>query len=70
MKFYIEWHEHCLKNNKAYHQKLVAELNSLKSKVFESMVGIVDYEHQIAVARNRGIKSFDSERFLKKRAKK
>ena len=66
----IEWHLECLKAQSLYYQKLRFEAEQAKRLAEQAGNELNFYDEQICTAQREGKKSFDSDKFLKGRAKK
>lgn len=64
----VEWHETCLKAQKATYERDVLELQHLQEKVVRGYEAITEYEKQIEEAKRRGKVDFDRDKFLVKRS--
>ena len=62
-KMSIEWHEKCLKNQKASVEQLLKEMHEIHAKYFKELAECQKYERQIERAKKLGKDGFDRERF-------
>lgn len=69
MKFAIEWHQRCLVNGKKSLEQDKERLKSLKEDIKISEKRISFYEEQINEAIKKGKDGFDSDKFMKKKAR-
>jgi hypothetical protein len=67
MKFPIEWHERCLANRINYNQQEKDRLHRLEEETKRADQEIREYADQIKLAKERGLKGFDSDRLGKNR---
>ena len=65
----IEWHEQCLQHSEKHHLSTLNELKSRAALAKRQRLENEFHRKQIAEAKRRGLKSFDSERLLVKKAK-
>lgn len=68
--FPIAWHEECLENMRWYHEGTVRALNQAVEAERRSRESFERYQQQIELAKKLGKKSFDSDKFGKKREAK
>ena len=65
MKQSIEWHKGCLKNQQIFLLEEKINLKEQFNKVNNIRKDVLNYENQITKAEEKGMDSFDRERFLK-----
>ena len=65
MKKPIEWHKECLKNRVASVETKIVELDRLQKQIAESSIENDNLDMQINIAIQRGMDSFDRDKFLK-----
>lgn len=66
-KMTIAWHEECLKNIRAYKESKRLEIERVRSDFDRLVYECLEYEKQIALAKEKGLDAFDRERFGKKK---
>ena len=69
MKMPIEWHENCVKNQKAYREKVKDGMDQTIRDYQRLCADIDKKEQQIKEAKRQGKDGFDADKFLKKRGK-
>jgi hypothetical protein len=63
----ISWHEQCLKNSKITEKKWSDQLKKDHDSLLKLRLDNIFLEEQIINAINKGKKSFDSTKFMRKR---
>ena len=69
MKFTIEWHENCLRNQAAYLLRIKGEQDRAKRELMEALARHQFYATQIEKAKQMKKDGFDRDRFMKRKEK-